>query len=181
MMKYIPLDMVRDHMDHIPAFSCPSDYAIRTFVRGDERLWARIESLAGEFPNQEQALQHFEKEFGPFLSDMEDRCFILEDRHGEAIGTATAWYGQFEGEERGRVHWVGIIPSYQGRKLSKPLLSAVMARLARDHQKVYLDTQTTSYPAVNLYLSFGFVPYLVNESSQEGWLLMEQVLKRKIL
>src|SRR5450759_4307933 len=99
MMKYIPLDMVRDHMDHIPAFSCPSDYAIRTFVRGDERLWARIESLAGEFPNQEQALEHFEKEFGPFLSDMEDRCFILEDRHGEAIGTATAWYGQFEGEE----------------------------------------------------------------------------------
>jgi ribosomal protein S18 acetylase RimI-like enzyme len=112
---------------------------------------------------------------------MEDRCFILEDRHGDAIGTATAWYGHFEGEERGRVHWVGIIPSYQGRKLSKPLLSAVMARLARDHQKVYLDTQTTSYQAVNLYLNFGFVPYLKDESCKEGWLLMEHVLKRKIL
>jgi len=112
---------------------------------------------------------------------MEDRCFLLENRHGDAIGTATAWYGHFEGEERGRVHWVGIIPSYQGRKLSKPLLSAVMARLARDHQKAYLDTQTTSYPAVNLYLSFGFVPYLRDDSDKEGWLLMEQVLHRKIL
>jgi len=181
-MEEISLDMVRDHMDHLPSFSCPSDYSIRTFVRGDERLWAKIKSQAGtSFTNQEQALEHFKEEFSPFLSEMEDRCFLLENRHGDAIGTATAWYGHFEGEERGRVHWVGIIPSYQGRKLSKPLLSAVMARLARDHQKAYLDTQTTSYPAVNLYLSFGFVPYLRDDSDKEGWLLMEQVLHRKIL
>lgn len=180
-MKEIPLVMVRDHMDYIPSFSCPSDYAIRTFIKGDERLWATIESLAGEFSNEEQALQHFEEEFGPFLSNMEDRCFLLEDRHGEAIGTATAWYGHFEWEERGRVHWVGIVPNYQGRKLSKPLLSAVMARLAQDHQKTYLDTQTTSYQAVNLYLTFGFIPYLAHESDKEGWLLMEHILHRKIL
>jgi hypothetical protein len=56
-----------------------------------------------------------------------------------------------------------------------------MARLARNHQKAYLDTQTTSYQAVNLYFSFGFVPYLSNDSSKEGWLLMEHVLQRKIL
>src|SRR5216683_3730121 len=69
-MKDIPLFMVRDHMDQIPSFSCPGDYTIRTFVRGDERLWARIESLAGEFPDQDQALQRFEKDFGPFLSNV---------------------------------------------------------------------------------------------------------------
>jgi hypothetical protein len=56
-----------------------------------------------------------------------------------------------------------------------------MARLARDHQKAYLDTQTTSYPAVNLYLSFGFVPSLRDDSDKEGWLLMEHLLHRKIL
>jgi ribosomal protein S18 acetylase RimI-like enzyme len=99
---------------------------------------------------------------------MENRCFLLEDRHGEAIGMATAWYKHFEGEERGHIHWMGIVSSYQGRKLSKPLLNAVMACLARDHQKAYLDTQTTSYQAVNLYLSFGFIPYLSNDSSKEG-------------
>ena len=89
-MKEISLEMVRDHMDHLPSYSCPSDYTIRTFVRGDERLWAKIESDAGEFANQEQALEHFQAEFGPFLSEMEDRCFLLEDRHGETIGTARA-------------------------------------------------------------------------------------------
>jgi hypothetical protein len=48
-MKYIPLIMVRDHMDSIPSFSCPDGYHIRTFVRGDEQLWTQIEVLAGEF------------------------------------------------------------------------------------------------------------------------------------
>jgi GNAT superfamily N-acetyltransferase len=180
-MKEISLEMIRDHMDHFPYFSCSSDYTIRTFVRGDERLWARIEAEVGEFANQEQALEHFQAEFGPFLSELEDRCFLLEDKHGEAIGTATAWYGYVAGEKRGRIHWVGIVPSYQGRKLSKPLLSAVMARLAKDHQKAYLTTQTTSYQAVNLYLNFGFAPSFSSDTSKEGWLLMEQMLHRKIL
>lgn len=180
-MQEISLEMVCDHMDHLPFYPCPGDYRIRTYVRGNERPWAKIETEAGEFANQEQALEQVGEEFRPFLSEMEDRCFFLEDSHGEAIGTCTAWYGHFAGEARGRVHWMGIVPSHQGRKLSKPLLSAVMARLAQDHQKAYLDTQTTSYQAVNLYLSFGFVPYLGNDSSIEGWLLMEQILQRKIL
>jgi hypothetical protein len=32
-----------------------------------------------------------------------------------------------------------------------------------------------------MYLNFGFVPYLMAETCTEGWLLMEQVLNRKIL
>jgi hypothetical protein len=56
-----------------------------------------------------------------------------------------------------------------------------MARLARDQAKAYLTTQTTSYPAVNLYLSFGFTPYLGADSVKEGWQLLEEVLHRKIL
>lgn len=182
-MKSIRLVMVRDHMDHLPSFSCPDGYRIRTFVRdrGDERRWAEIESAAGEFPDQQQALRRFDEDFGQSLGGLEDRCFILEDARGDAIGTATAWYGRVAGEERGRVHWVGIVPDHQGRGLSKPLLSAVMARLAEHHQKAYLSTRTTNYRAVNLYLAYDFVPYLTDGSSEEGWSMMEHVLHRKFL
>lgn len=182
-MQSIRLVMVRDHMDHLPFFSCPPGYTIRPFKRThDERIWAMIETKAGEFPSQEKALERFEAEFGAFLDEMEDRCFLLEESGGQAIGTATAWTGDLEGERRGRVHWVGIVPEYQGRALAKPLLSAVMTRLARDAQKVYLTTQTTSYRAVNLYLSFGFVPYLSStDARKDGWVLMEHVLQKSIL
>jgi ribosomal protein S18 acetylase RimI-like enzyme len=180
-MKYISLAMVRDHMYHIPDFSCPGGYTIRNFVKGDEPRWAEIEVLAGEFPDQELALQRFEKDFGSNLDQMEERCFFLEDRSGTAIGTATAWYGLLDGEVRGRVSWVGIVPAYQGRKLAKPLLSAVMNRMAKDHQKAYLTTQTTSYRAINLYLTFGFVPHFIHSSCEEGWSLVEHALNRTIL
>jgi GNAT superfamily N-acetyltransferase len=180
-MKYIPLEMIRKTMDHLPDFPCPAGYTIRTFVPGDERLWAQIEAEAGEFDTTEEALAHCNEEFGPYAGELEDRCFFLQDPRGLAIGTAMAWYGTLAGQACGRVHWVGMIPSYQGKKLSKPLLSAVMARLARDHEAAYLTTQTTSYPAVNLYLSFGFIPYLGRDSNTEGWELIEEVLHRKIL
>src|SRR5689334_9991283 len=96
-MKYIPLVMLRDHMERLPNFTCPPDYTIRTFARGDEHLWTRIETLAGEFADEDEALRRFAQDFGPFIDEMEDRCFLLEDKQGNAIGTATAWYNDFAG------------------------------------------------------------------------------------
>jgi len=180
-MKRISLYMVRDTMNHLPTFSCPPGFQVRTYLPGDEKRWATIETLAGEFPNAQQALTRFSKDYGSSTSELATRCFFFENPDGNAIGTATAWYGHFAGDERGQVAWVGIIPAYQGRKLAKPLLSMVMKRIAQDHEQAYLSTQTTSYQAVNLYLNFGFVPSLVRESCQEGWLLMEHILKRQIL
>ena len=180
-LKYISLTMVRDHLEQLPVFSCPAGYAIRSFRPGDDERWARVEALAGEFSSEEEALREFHEEFTPRLSELHDRCFLLEDNEGAAIGTGMAWDGDFEGELRGRVHWVGIVPDYQGRGLAKPLLSTVLRRLARDHRTAFLTTQTTSYRAVNLYLNFGFAPHGTDASDLEGWRLMEEVLRRRIL
>ena len=94
-MRYIALAMVRDHLDDLPAYSCPPGFGIRTFVPGDARTWARIETLAGEFPDEDRALARFQEDYGAALPDLEDRCFFLVDPAGAAIGTATAWRGQF--------------------------------------------------------------------------------------
>lgn len=180
-MEYIPLVMVRENLDNIPRFLCPEGFHIRTYHSGEERLWAEVETQAGEFPNKDAALKRFVAEFGPHQSQMECRCLFIEDTAGRAIGTTTAWFHTFRGEDYGRIHWVGIIPEYQGKKLSKPLMSAAMNILAQHHTKAYLTTQTTSYKAINLYLHFGFVPYIVDRKERRGWLMMEETLNREIL
>jgi predicted GNAT family N-acyltransferase len=76
---------------------------------------------------------------------------------------------------------VGIVPKYQGKKLSKPLLAKSMQVLAEYHDSAYLTSQTTSYQAVNMYLNFGFEPYVTNETDIEAWKLLEEILNRKIL
>jgi ribosomal protein S18 acetylase RimI-like enzyme len=106
---------------------------------------------------------------------------FLEHESAGPIGTTTAWAGEFAGEVRGRIHWVGIVPAFQGQGLSKPLLSAALTRLTMDYRQAYLTTETTSYRGINLYLSFGFMPYVTNDRDREGWGIVEEVLGRTIL
>src|SRR5690625_4825498 len=141
-MKRIPLKMVRKNLLNIPEYSIPPDFSIMMCEKGDDAKWARIETSVGEFNNEKVALERVNKESGPYIDEMGGRCIFIENKHGEAIGTTTAWYGYLSGngEMSGRIHWVGIIPEYQGKKLSKPLLSAAMHILADHHTKAYLTS-----------------------------------------
>ena len=182
-MKRIPLKMKRNHLHNIPEFSLPEGYNMRFFKNGEEHLWARVEIAVDEFSTEAAALEQFDREFGQFRDEMEKRCIFLETIGGDVIGTTTAWYGKLEGEDKvsGRIHWVGVIPEYQGKKLSKPLLAKAMQVLAEYHDSAYLTSQTTSYQAVNMYLNFGFEPYVTNETDVEAWTLLEEVFNRTIL
>lgn len=182
-MERIPLKMVRKNLKNIPTFSLPPGFRMRQFEEGDEHHWARIETSVNEFENEEAALEHFDKEFGSYRDDMTKRCMFIENSNGAPIGTTTAWYGELtgNGEVSGRIHWVGIDPAYQGKKLSKPLLSAAMNILAHHHSEAYLTSQTTSYQAVNMYLNYGFEPFITDPSCDEAWVLLEGILNRKIL
>lgn len=182
-MERIKLKMIKNHLDNIPKYELPDGYSIRMFEEGDERLWAEVETAAGEFSNIDQALQRFHKEFGSHIEEMKYRCLFIENNSGDVIGTTTAWFGQLPltDSHLGRIHFVAIKPEYQGKKLSKPLLSAALKKLREfGHKEVYLTTQTTSYPAINMYLNYGFEPYDPDNTDQKGWLMMEDILNRKL-
>jgi ribosomal protein S18 acetylase RimI-like enzyme len=134
----------------------PPGYSIRTFRTGDEETWARIETLAGEFADEGAALQRFHSEFHGYEADLKQRCFFLQNPEGEAIGTIMAWYGEYEGRRIGRIHWVGIIPDYQGKKLAKPLLTYALSQMSKYHQEAYLTTQKHNERAITLYEAYGF-------------------------
>lgn len=175
--------MSRNHLKGIPQFPLPKGFRLRLFNKGDELQWANVETKVKEFADEQAALIRFEEEFGGHSDEMTKRCLFIEDQFGDVIATTTAWYGKVVGEKEvlGRIHWVGVVPEYQGLKLSKPLLSAALTILAEHHTKAYLTTQTTSYQAVNMYLNYGFRPLLMHSTCEEAWMLMEEQLERKIL
>jgi ribosomal protein S18 acetylase RimI-like enzyme len=176
-VEYIKLTMVRENLEELPQFEFPNGYRCRTFSRGEEGVWAEIESKVAEFKTTEKALEHFREEFGPFLDEFESRCHFIENAEGRCIGTATAWYNQnFQGERYGRLHWVGILPDFQGMKLAKPLVCRAMNRLAASHDRAYLTTQTSSYKAINVYLDFGFQPLILTDNCPRAWHLMAELL-----
>jgi ribosomal protein S18 acetylase RimI-like enzyme len=100
---------------------------------------------------------------------------------GKYIGTAMAWSGDIDGEEQGSLQWVSIIPEYQGKKLVKPLVFTVLKKIAEYSNKCYLDTQTTSWRAINMYDGFGFKPYMKTEQDEKAWELLSNICKRNFL
>ncbi|WP_246131985.1 GNAT family N-acetyltransferase [Paenibacillus hemerocallicola] len=179
-IPYIELTMLRPNLLDIPEAPLPEGYSLRTFRSGDEEHWARIEHAVDEFKSTEAAMRRFREEFAPHLAEMEKRCLFVIDEHGSPIGTTTAWHGMLDGSAIGRIHWVAVVPEQQGKKLSKPLLSAALRTLAQFHDKAYLTTQTTSYKAVGMYLNYGFEPVMQTPECTEGWKLIGQLLGKSI-
>jgi GNAT superfamily N-acetyltransferase len=115
---------------------------------------------------------------------MEGRCFfVVENSTNRAVGTAMAWYAPefVEGENYGRVHWVSMIPEFQGKGLAKPMMTAVLNRLAQSHTKAVLGTQTFRKAAVRLYLNFGFLPFFKNPTCRQAWSDLAEELKHPAL
>ena len=177
-IEHIPVVMSREHLRDLPAFETPEGFSHRLYTHGDESHWAEIETRAGEFSRPADALAHFQKEFGPHSTAMADRClFLVDDRTSTRVGTATAWHGEWDGIEQGRLHWVGLVPELHGRGLGKAIVSLAMHRMATLHERAYLTTQTTSFVAIKIYLDFGFTPVLKTAEDRRGWALVESLLR----
>ncbi len=128
------------------------------------------------------ALKHFHDEFGPFQTELQNRCFFFQNDERKSIGTAMAWYNNnFLGQYHGRLHRVAILPKFQGRILGNPLVSLALKCLNALHEKAYLTTQTASYRAIKIYLDFGFTPFLDNETSLRAWRALAGYLHHPLL
>jgi GNAT superfamily N-acetyltransferase len=165
---YIDVRMTRENLENIPKFTLWDGYAIRWYQPGDEMAWQKIQSLADRY--DEVTADLFQEEFGTDAKLLSKRQCFLCDGDNNAIGTASAWFGDQNGPSLGRIHWVAIIPEHQGKGLAKPLLAVVCDRLkGLGHCKTFLTTQTCRVPAINLYAKFGFVPVIESDADRQIW------------
>lgn len=149
--------MTRETLEGLPCVAPPPGFAIRWYARGDERLWKQLQAPFYDPGAVHPAL--FRAQYGSDEADLARRmCFLLAPG-GEPVGTVTAWsHDGFRGPEWGRIHWLAVAESYQGRGLGKALMSAACRRLVElGHTKAYLTTSRERPNAVALYRSFGFV------------------------
>ena len=167
-MKPIRLAMVNDNIIPCPRMSLPNGYKFRYFQPGDAETWAYIVTPAGEFSSFVAAMARFFNEFTGAESQLWNRCLILETDDKQPIGTAMGWYNEkFRDGSYGRLHWVSIIPPYQGKGLARPLVTHAIHLMKPYHSKAYLTTQTTSYKGIKLYLDYGFRPLIQKDDCLE--------------
>ncbi|MBR3563784.1 MAG: GNAT family N-acetyltransferase [Clostridia bacterium] len=157
-VPYLNVLMKRKAGTPIPAYSLPEGYSIVHYRKGDEKDWARIEMSVLEFDSEESALKKFREQILWAEKEVERRTLFLLSPEGKKIGTSMIWW-EYSGVRRDPwVSWVSIMPEYQGKGLSKALISYLMnmAVEIEGDRDFYLHTQTWSHRAIKLYEKFGF-------------------------
>lgn len=158
-IPYAEIWMVRPRELPITEFSLPEGFSFVSYKEGAQLAWAEIETAVGEFDRNKEALDYFNRTFGPYPEELKKRMVFIKTEAGEKVGTATAWWKETaSGTRYPLVHWVAIKPEYQGKGLSKPLTSKVLSLLQEleYHPSIVLHTQTWSHIAIRLYEKFGF-------------------------
>jgi len=92
-VERIDLVMVRDNLTAMPRYDLPAGLSYRMFRKGDDAIWAEIETSADEFASGDLAGRHFRKEFGKLQQELYNRCVFVDTEEGVSIGTATARFG----------------------------------------------------------------------------------------
>ncbi len=176
-LRYYDLYMYHS-LENIQNYDLPEGYKFVYFKDGDELEWVKININAGVFLTIEDGLNAFNRSFGANYHLMKERCLFIENEACEKIATSTAY---FVDENVGKVHWVAISKSEQGKKLAKPLLCKVLSLLKElNHKNTILHTQTYNWLAIKVYLDLGFVPYK-EEDRIEGWNIVKTITNHKSL
>jgi GNAT superfamily N-acetyltransferase len=175
------IEMFRSDLDNIPEYGLPPEFYVKLFKPGCEKTWIDIQTEADK-----RNVFDMDRFRNAFINDYESlakRQYFLFTRQSQPIGTATAWYANNKPDGNcGLVHWVGILPEFQGRGLAKPLLTIVLTRMKQlGHRSASLRTATIRLPAINLYLKFGFVPVVSRSEEKEYWKEVKNALERKNL
>lgn len=175
-IRYFELLLERD-LDDIPSIPLPEGFHFSFYQPGDRDSWIKIEMSAKELSSFDQGVEVWNKYFGGREDLLVNRMVFVENDAGDKVATATA-YIDITGRDSsgsGWLHWVAVRRDFQGRGLSKPLISFVlnvMRELGYVHGKI--PTQSTSWVACKIYLDFGFRPIPQNAvNSRDGWRIVK--------
>ncbi|MHC5033471.1 MAG: glycoside hydrolase family 2 protein [Planctomycetota bacterium] len=160
--------MVRPELEDIPVVEFPEGFGIRLMQAGEGALWTDIWRDAETYGKVDDTW--FVSAFADSLLATEWRCFFVVDSRGVAVGTVAAWYDRdYEGQDWGRIHFLGIRPAYQGKGLGRAALCHALRRLAELHERAHLYTYTARLDAIKLYLDVGFALDLEQPHAREAW------------
>ena len=172
-------------LDNIPHFEIPNGYYFVPYKPGDKEAWIDIELSAEEIINKKHGEECWQRYFGKAEPELPKRMYFIEDKAGNKVATATAFY-DIHGNSKpyeGQLHWVAIKKEAQGKGLSKPLVTFVLEVMKQlGYTSVKIHTQTNTWLACKVYYDLGFRPEENNlNKNRFGWKMVEFLTNKKII
>ena len=163
----------------------PAGYSYAFYRDGDRDAWIEIEKSAKEFSTYEEGLDAWRKYYASHTEELYDRMVFVVNSSGEKVATATAYYDirGIDTSGDGWLHWVAVKREWQGKGLSKPLISHVIQVMKRlGYTRAKIPTQTTTWLACKVYLDLGFRPIEKNFiRNRDGWRIVKRLTNHPAL
>jgi GNAT superfamily N-acetyltransferase len=178
------LHMIRPTMADLPGWSLPAEYCFRTYRDGDIDRWLALHLDAETLFRVTD--DHFEHSFGAHREALCDRLFFVQNTVGEDVGTITAWWeDDWQGRGAwGQIHWVVVATAHQRRGLAKAMTVHALHRIAQDHTRAMLGTNSRRPWAIKSYLNCGFVPDPAErglDAVVHGWASLYRLLPHRAI
>jgi len=177
--------LLEQSLDEIKEIELPPAYHYENYAPEDREVWIAIEKSAKEFASYEAGEAAWSKYFAGHEEDLKNRMFFVTDSSGRKLATATAYYNIYTGDDgkTGWLHWVAVHSDAQGQRLSKPLITHVLAHMKKlGYSRAVIPTQTNTWLACKLYLDLGFVPIKENaERNRAGWCIVKTLTNHPAL
>jgi len=173
-MAHTDVRMVLGELEVKRAVPYPKSIRRRAFRRGDAEVWARIQNQTGVYPMMNA--DAFRREFASDADVLKERVFFLEHETSGPIATSAGW---FDAESsRGRIHWVAVVPAWQGQGLGTMLVVDTCVLLwALGHSRIFLTTGRENLGAIRLYMRLGFRPDPRDTEEVEAWVRIGKALE----
>lgn len=177
--------LLESSLDSISEYPLPNGYYFEFYQDGDRDTWIEIEQSAKEFSDYDEGLTAWNKYYSDRENELYNRMVFVVNELGEKVATATAFY-DINGKDKsgaGWLHRVAVKREYQGRGLSKPLITYVLNVMkALGHSNAKIPTQTNTWLAVKIYLDLGFRPIPQNAvNSYKGRCIIKTLTNHEAL
>ena len=177
--------LLENDITEVPQFELPEGYRFVTYSDHDRDTWIEIELSAKEFTSYEQGVEAWNRYYATRQEELPGKMFFIETENGEKIATATAFYDIYgrDTSDDGWLHWVAVKREYQGKGLSKPLITHVLRVMNQlGHVRAKIPTQTNTWLACKVYMDLGFLPLKANlEHNYEGWKIVKALTGHRVL
>ncbi|HXG24529.1 MAG TPA: GNAT family N-acetyltransferase [Chthonomonadales bacterium] len=149
------LFMRRPHLDGLPPLpSPPPGYGLRLHRRGEEEFLAA--ALRGAFPGSDWSV---ETVLSRLVDAPDVEAVYVVTFEDVPVGTASARLIPTQYPGTGYLHWVGVAPAHQGKRLGALVSLRVLHHFREDGcVDAVLETDDFRLPAIKTYLDLGFVP-----------------------
>ena len=165
------LIMRHPDLSGLPELKLPEGFSVHTHRDGDEKRWEEIiESSFG---------YHFDFDFLINAGDYAPEKVLYLTYNGKDIATTTA-VEKAEYPNEGWFRMVGVHKDAQGMGAGKLIsLAALDSLKARGYKSAVLSTDDHRIPAIRLYLSVGFQPLMCDDSHEERWQKVFEIIKEQ--